>query len=191
LQIWNLTEAFYGQAEYLTLSHRRKRMSPRKYFWHELVCAALFSMAAVAGAQGNGQSGVRFLPVESNPKLDRTGEPQHGKASYYGKTFYGRTMADGTPMDPEANIAASRTLPLGSIVEVTNLKNGKKEVVEIRDRGPYVDGRIIDLSPKIAEQLDMMEEGVVQVVVTPIAVPQRDGSISTGSGATQEASAAE
>lgn len=166
-------------------------MNPHKIIRHGLLPAILFLMASSTGAQSNSESGVRFLPVEKNLKLDRSGEPRQGEASYYGEYFYGRTMADGTPMDPDANIAASRTLPFGSIVEVTNLKNGKKEVVEIRDRGPYVDGRIIDLSPKVAERLDMLDEGVVQVVVTPIAVPQADGSISTGSGAAREASAAE
>ncbi len=123
--------------------------------------------------------------------LDRSGQPQKGEASYYSEYFYGRTMADGTPMDPDAHIAASRTLPLGSLVEVTNLENGKSEVVEIRDRGPYIDGRIIDLSPKVAKKLDMLEQGVVQVVVTPIEVPQADGTVASGSsGITREASAA-
>jgi len=116
------------------------------------------------------------------PALDHSGKPRHGKASYYGKQFHGRKMADGTPMNPNAAIAASRTLPLGTTVEVTNLDNGKTEVVEIRDRGPYVDGRIVDVSPKIAEKLGMKDDGVVPVVVTPIAVPQPDGSIKLGAG---------
>jgi rare lipoprotein A len=116
------------------------------------------------------------------PALDRSGKPRRGKASYYGKSFHGKTMADGTPMNPDANIAASRTLPLGTKAEVTNLENGKSEVVEIRDRGPYVDGRIVDVSPKVAEKLDMKEDGVAPVVVTPLEVPQSDGSIKLGAG---------
>lgn len=83
-------------------------------------------------------------------------------------------MADGTPMNPQANIAASRTLPLGTKAEVTNLENGKSEVVEIRDRGPYVDGRIIDLSPKIADSLDITEQGIASVEVRPIEIPKRE-----------------
>ena len=116
------------------------------------------------------------------PELDRSGKPRKGKASYYGKSFHGKKMADGTPMDPDANIAASRTLPLGTKAEVTNLENGKSEVVEIRDRGPYVDGRIVDVSPKVAEKLDMKEDGVAPVVVTPLEIPQPDGSIKLGAG---------
>jgi rare lipoprotein A len=115
--------------------------------------------------------------------LDRSGQPRSGKASYYGKNFFGRTMADGTPMDPNSNIAASRTLPIGTKAEVTNLENGKSAIVEIRDRGPYIEGRIIDLTPKTAEELDMTTEGVVRVEVTPIEVPQRDGSIKLGAAA--------
>jgi rare lipoprotein A len=108
--------------------------------------------------------------------IDRSGKPRKGKASYYGKKFHGKKMADGTPMNPESNVAASKTLPLGTKAEVTNLENGKKEVVEIRDRGPYVDGRIIDVSPKTAEKLDIKEQGVAPVEVKPIEVPQADGS---------------
>jgi rare lipoprotein A len=115
--------------------------------------------------------------------LDRSGQSEKGKASYYGKEFFGRTMADGTPMDPESNIAASRTLPIGTKAKVTNLDNGKSAVVEIRDRGPYIEGRIVDLTPKTAEELGMTERGVVPVEVAPIEVPQRDGSVKLGSAA--------
>jgi rare lipoprotein A len=83
-------------------------------------------------------------------------------------------MADGTPMDPEAMIAASTSWPLGSKVRVTNHDNGKSVVVEIRDRGPYVDGRIIDLSSKAARQLDIVEDGVATVTVTPLHIPEKN-----------------
>lgn len=140
---------------------------------------------ATIASQDSGQAGSESPAEKSAEKktLDRSGEPATGKASYYGEEFFGRTMADGTPMDPESNIAASRTLPLGTKAKVTNLENGKSAVVEIRDRGPYVDGRIVDLTPKTAEQLDMVEEGVVDVEVVPIEVPQRDGSAKPGAAA--------
>lgn len=93
---------------------------------------------------------------------------QTGIASYYGPQFAGRPMADGTPFDPDSNHAASRTLPLGTWVRVTNLENGKSEVVQIRDRGPYIDGRIIDLSPATARELDMIEQGLADVEVVPL-----------------------
>lgn len=101
---------------------------------------------------------------------------QRGEASYYGKEFFGRKMADGTKMDPDSNIAASRTLPLGTVAEVTNLENGKSEVVEIRDRGPYVAGRIVDVTPKTAENLGFKEDGVAPVVVKPLDFPKKDNA---------------
>ena len=115
--------------------------------------------------------------------LDHSGLQRRGKASWYGKGFAGKTMADGTPMDPASNNAASKTLPLGTTAEVTNLDNGKRAVVEIRDRGPYVEGRIVDVSPHTAQQLGLLDKGVAPVVVAPIEVPQSDGSVKPGAAA--------
>jgi rare lipoprotein A len=109
--------------------------------------------------------------------LDRSGEPRRGEASYYASKFAGKKMADGTPMDPESNAAASKTLPLGTKAEVINLHNGKSAIVEIRDRGPHVSGRIVDLTPQTAKKLDIHEKGVAPVIVAPLEVPQADGSI--------------
>ena len=104
-------------------------------------------------------------------RLDRSGKKRKGKASYYSRKFSGKPMADGTPMKPDSNAAASKTLPLGTRARVKNLETGKSAEVEIRDRGPYVPGRIIDVTPKTAEQLDMKEDGVAPVEVTPLALP--------------------
>ncbi|HYD77118.1 septal ring lytic transglycosylase RlpA family protein [Ramlibacter sp.] len=116
-------------------------------------------------------------------ELDRSGRSQVGEASFYAPRFAGRPMADGTPMDPQGDNAASKTLPLGTTARVTNLDTGRSAVVTIQDRGPFVDGRIVDLSPATAEQIGLgREEGVTRVEVAPIAVPQRDGSIRRGEG---------
>jgi rare lipoprotein A len=117
------------------------------------------------------------------PGLDLSGKARRGKASYYARKFHGRKMADGTPMNPNANVAASKTLPLGTKAEIVNLESGKKAVVEIRDRGPYVKDRIVDVSPKVADKLEMKEDGVAPVEVKPIEVPQPDGSVKQGEGA--------
>ncbi|MFB9124681.1 septal ring lytic transglycosylase RlpA family protein [Paraburkholderia dipogonis] len=114
--------------------------------------------------------------------LDRSGKSRRGKASYYGREFYKKEMADGTPMNPQSNAAASKTLPLGTKARVTNLKNGNSEVVEIRDRGPYVKNRIVDLSPKTADKLGLKKDGVVPVEVKPVEVPQADGTVKPGAG---------
>jgi rare lipoprotein A len=104
--------------------------------------------------------------------LDRSGRPRVGIASFYADRFAGRLMADGTPMKPQGNNAASRTLPLGTIAQVTNLETGRTAMVTIRDRGPYVKGRIVDLSPSIARKIGIdRKEGIAMVQVTPIEVP--------------------
>ncbi|WP_254074220.1 septal ring lytic transglycosylase RlpA family protein [Burkholderia sp. S171] len=117
--------------------------------------------------------------------LDRSGKPRKGKASYYGREFYSKKMADGTPMNPQSNVAASKTLPLGTKARVTNLENGNNAVVDIRDRGPYVKGRIVDVSPTTADKLGLKENGTAPVEVKPIAVPQPDGSVKPGAGAAE------
>jgi rare lipoprotein A len=130
-------------------------------------------------------------PSQASPKaahharLDRSGKTRKGVASYYGRKFYTKKMADGTPMDPQSSVAASKTLPLGTKARVTNLENGKSAVVEIRDRGPYVKDRIVDVSPKTADKLDLKKDGTAPVEVKPVEVPQPDGSMKPGAGAAQ------
>ena len=90
---------------------------------------------------------------------------QKGKASVYSRQLAHHRMADGTPLDLESNAAASKTLPLGSRAKVTNLHNGRSATVVIRDRGPFVKGRIIDLTPHTAAELHFRSRGVVPVEV--------------------------
>jgi len=126
----------------------------------------------------------------AKPKLDRSGQAKKGRASYYdARKFGGRKMANGERLNPQSNAAASRTLPLGTKARVTNLQNGRSAEVEIKDRGPYVAGRTVDVTPKVAEDLDIKKEGVAPVVVAPIQVPQPDGSVKLGDGAKPDASA--
>lgn len=144
---------------------------------------------SMAGAEPAAQlAGARAAkPAEASParsKLDHSGRKRVGKASYYARKFAGRKMADGTPMKPHGNNAASKTLPLGTTAKVTNLETGQSATVAIRDRGPYVPGRIIDLSPATAEEIGITrKDGVAPVEVAPIAVPQPDGSVKPGVGA--------
>jgi rare lipoprotein A len=95
------------------------------------------------------------------------GIKERGVASWYGAQFHGRLAANGERFDMEALTAAHRTLPLGSMVRVVNLLNGKHVRVRINDRGPYVNGRILDLSRAAAAQLGMVDGGlsVIQLEV--------------------------
>ncbi|OHZ00212.1 hypothetical protein BC443_10235 [Salinicola sp. MIT1003] len=91
------------------------------------------------------------------------GKPRRGEATYYASYFEGRPTASGEPYDSQAMTAAHKTLPFGTKVKVTALDSGETAVVRINDRGPFVDGRIIDLSRKAAEQLGMVHEGAAEV----------------------------
>jgi rare lipoprotein A len=91
-----------------------------------------------------------------------------GKASWYGPGFVGRKTASGEVFDDAKLTAAHRSLPLGSKAEVTHLENGKSVRVEINDRGPFSQDRIIDLSRAAARALGMIDEGVARVRVEPV-----------------------
>lgn len=86
-----------------------------------------------------------------------------GYASYYGADFHGRKTASGEAYNMYKLTAAHRSLPLGSRVRVINLENGRRVEVRINDRGPYVRGRIIDLSRQAAKKLGMLKKGIARV----------------------------
>lgn len=90
---------------------------------------------------------------------------EQGIASWYGPNFHGKKTANGEIYDMNELTAAHRTLPFNSLVKVVNKKNGKSVTVRINDRGPYIDNRIIDLSKKAAEQLEMIQSGTTTVVL--------------------------
>ena len=165
---------------------------------HPMMLAALLAglscgtLAAPLPAEAPGakQEAERLDKLPSIPPapaghIDNSGRTAKGGASYYAKRFANRKMANGRRMNPDSNVAASKTLPLGSVAKVTNLDTGKSETVTIQDRGPYVDGRIVDLSPKVADRLDLKEKGVAPVEVKPITLPQPNGEVKLGAGAAQ------
>ena len=96
------------------------------------------------------------------------GIKDRGVASWYGKEFHGKLAANGEVFDMTAFTAAHRKLPLGSIVRVLNLDNGKSVHVRINDRGPYVIGRMLDLSKAAARALNMLEMGTAAVQIEVI-----------------------
>jgi rare lipoprotein A len=108
----------------------------------------------------------------SLPKADKMPKTTEiGHASWYGPGFHGKKTASGEVFDQNDFTAAHRTLPLGSRVRVTNLTNDKSVDVEINDRGPYVGGRIIDLSRAAANALGMVEDGLTQVRIEAFSFP--------------------
>jgi rare lipoprotein A len=157
-------------------SNKMPRRFSIKYFAVCLLTAGLF--ADMGGRPPAGADESVALPPAKG-QLDRTGLKRVGIASFYAAKFAGRKMADGTPMRPQGDNAASKTLPLGTKALVTNLKTGRAAVVTIRDRGPYVNGRIVDLSPSTARKIGIdRKQGLAKVEVVPIEFPLTDGSLT-------------
>ncbi len=107
--------------------------------------------------------GTRYYPLPA-----AEGFVQLGKASWYGREFQGRPTASGEKYDMYQKTAAHRTLPLGTHVKVTNVSNQRHTVVRINDRGPFVKGRVIDLSYAAAKEIDLVVPGVVDVKVVAL-----------------------
>jgi rare lipoprotein A len=165
----------YGAAEV-----RMKSRAPRLEF-----AACLFLAAAAAATLADEPP----RPVAVAPHEDKTdklpadlsGDKRVGKASIYAKRFDGKKMADGAPMQTESNNAASRTLPIGTTANVTNVVTGASAVIKIEDRGPYAKGRIVDLSPSTARKIGIdPKQGVAKVSIEPIAVPLPNGEVKPG-----------
>jgi rare lipoprotein A len=109
-----------------------------------------------------------YVEIAPGIRVKKGCKVERGIASWYGGRFHGRKTANGEIYDLFKFTAASRTLPLGTYVLVRNEENGKVITVRINDRGPYVDGRIIDLSQAAAYKLGMMLNGVAMVQVIPL-----------------------
>lgn len=105
-------------------------------------------------------NGERYYPLP-----DAEGFVQYGKASWYGEEFHGRPTASGELFDMHKKSAAHKTLPLGTIVKAVNLSNKKYVIVRINDRGPFVKGRIIDLSYAAAREIGLIDPGLAEVKI--------------------------
>jgi rare lipoprotein A len=124
---------------------------------------------------------VMFLGAQSidAPLVARSNEPVKplkswvGNASWYGADFDGKKTANGEEFDSEALTAAHPTLPFGSVVRVINTRNQKFEVVRINDRGPYQEGREIDVSYRVARKIGLTQTGVSKVRLELMQLPQK------------------
>src|SRR6185295_6800745 len=94
------------------------------------------------------------------PVVPPAPEPMHGVASWYGEEFAGRTTANGQIFDPAGMTAAHRSLPFGTVLDVTNAKTKQTVRVRVNDRGPYIGGRILDLSYAAAALIGLIEPGI-------------------------------
>ncbi|HEV2418088.1 MAG TPA: septal ring lytic transglycosylase RlpA family protein [Terriglobia bacterium] len=111
------------------------------------------------------------------PKTHSVHRVQYGMASWYGGRDQGRLMACGEPFDEHKMIAAHRTLPLGTDVRVTNLRNGRSVIVKIKDRGPGVSGRVIDVSKAAARELHFVGRGLTPVKIRVLSEPRKSSTL--------------
>jgi len=123
------------------------------------------------GSAGSGSPDRYIAPATRQPSsFQVVGRREVGRASWYGNWHVGRLTATGERLDTAHATAAHRTLPMHSLVKVTNLKNGRSVVVTINDRGPVSRRLSIDLSPRAAEELAMRHDGVIPVTIEQVAV---------------------
>jgi rare lipoprotein A len=178
------------------MAHQRAAAPPRSSRRDELVarfagwCGML--RARAARALPAGAPAMRFAPLLVLALFGRDGVPesrlespapsaaavvpvpapardgQTGVASWYGRWHHGKQTANGERFDMNAMTAAHRDLPLASRIRVTNLENGRLIEVKVNDRGPYVDGRVLDLSARAADELGMRRQGLAKVKIEPI-----------------------
>jgi len=135
-----------------------------------LLLIASLGAGAASGPNSSGAAKTTKQPPTNvaqttTTRSHRSKPYQVGTASWYGEDFQGKETASGEPYDMQDFTAAHPTLPLGTYVKITNLRNGRAVVVRINDRGPVVDGRIIDLSYNAARALGFKDRGLQKVRV--------------------------
>lgn len=175
-----------------------------------LICTAAVSLAACAGGPSSSRGAGRFANVPYGHGIYKVGSPyqvdgvwyypavnydydQTGIASWYGPGFHEELTANGEIFDQNKLSAASKTLPMPSLVRVTDLENGRSIVLRVNDRGPFVNGRIIDVSRRAAQLLGFEGQGTAKVRVQILADESRAlaAAMQSGEGGTQVASAGE
>jgi rare lipoprotein A len=149
---------------------------PLPLFFSKHACPVLLTMTMIFVACGRKHSHVASVPsarpLPSKPAAAvPTGYTEEGVASWYGVPYHGRAAADGEIYDMETMVAAHREMPFNTWLRVTNVANGKTVTVRVIDRGPFVTGRIIDLSKAAARQIDLLGPGVGRVRLEVIAAP--------------------
>jgi len=158
-----------------------------------LAVGAVFVIASCAGKAVHDEP-VHEEPVHEEPVIPDLSSPgsvqvpdtvyqETGVASWYGRDFQGRTTASGEIFDMNGISAAHRTLPLGTVLSVTNLNNVKSIKVRINDRGPFVKGRVLELSFGAAKELDYVSQGTVRVKIEGLE-PVSDPAVYTVQAAT-------
>ncbi|MFU8856955.1 MAG: septal ring lytic transglycosylase RlpA family protein [Deferrisomatales bacterium] len=139
---------------------------------HRGAAAVVILLLAGCAAAPPPPGGYRVKGQTYVPLARADGFTETGLASWYGPGFHGRRTSSGETYDMHARTAAHKLLPLGTTVRVTRLDDGRQVTARINDRGPFVKGRVIDLSYALARELGMLREGVVRVRVEALSGPR-------------------
>jgi len=151
-------------------------LNPLRFFW-VLALVGFAALFAVGCSNTNfSQRPLTLSPPATASRLDSTRAERLGPtrivtSSWYGPGYEGKRTSSGELFDPDRFTAASRTLPLGSIVRVTNLRNGRSVTVKVNDRGPRSRERDLDLSPAAARRIGLSRPGVAHVKITLVTDP--------------------
>ncbi len=156
-----------------------RRLAARRFVWFGFALVAAFAANGCAGRPPLASSippPPEPVPLPAAPSISSTRSvpgvyAEQGVASWYGVPFHGRRAASGEIFDMNTLVAAHRTLPFGSFVRVTNLNNGKQTEVRIIDRGPFVEGRVLDLAHAAAVALGMVGTGTAPVRIELVSAP--------------------
>ena len=169
------------------MGHRRRRLDPLR----------LLTMMLLVGATSIAPlpSPTASAPAPWEPELPHadlpTSRDEFGVASWYGEWHHGKETANGESFDQWALTAAHRTLPLGSYVDVTNVDNGQQVRVRVNDRGPFIGGRVLDLSRGAAQRLGQLGAGLFHVRIRVIDEPAIAASPAAPESRVRRASAAD
>ncbi len=147
------SKTIYSSGAYKTYKTTYEKIAPQKIRNSKAMHRATMKSYVVAGK--------RYYPTRA-----RVGDRLKGIASWYGPNFHAKLTSNGETYNMYAMTAAHKTLPMNTMVKVLNKENGKSVIVRINDRGPFVTGRIIDLSNVAAHKIDMVKKGTAKVTVT-------------------------
>jgi len=155
----------------------------QKYFYISFCLLIVLVTGACGPAYARKAHYTQYPYIINNKKYfpipNAKGYREIGMASWYGRDFHGRRTSNGEIYNMYKKTAAHKTLPMGTMLLVKNLENGRKTIVRVNDRGPFVRGRIIDLSYKTAKQLGVVANGTAKVQITALA----EGTIKKRGGA--------
>lgn len=139
-----------------------------------------FNLSDTSAGEINGAAKITVSKdAESNMTSVNFSDMGVMTASWYGPRFHGKLTANGEQYDQMALTAAHKSLPFGTVLQVTNLKNGKSVIVRINDRGPFIEGRDLDLSKGTALNLGMISRGVIKVKVSEVKLNSETNPINT------------